>query len=265
MKSVHDNTPEAILELSVLKHMVDKKTIALEAALTEVTRSNTELEQFAFIASHELQEPLRKIVSFGNLLSEYYGHQLDAKGTDYLDRMKSAAKRMQSQIDNLLRYSRISTEDITFEPVNLNELVKKMAIDFDEEIRSDGGILNIDQLPEIQGDALQLRQLFLNLIGNAIKFRHRNRPLVININTTFHDKEVIIKISDNGIGFEQSQSESIFGIFHRLHGDTRYSGSGIGLAICRRIVRRHSGAICAFGNPGKGACFHITFSKYPIR
>lgn len=242
-----------------------------KTTLTNLQRSNANLEQFAYVASHDLQEPLRKIQAFGDILLEQYESQL-ADGIDYLKRMQSAAGRMSVLIKDLLAFSRISTQQELTSRVLLTDVLQTVLVDLEVVVSETGAEIEVGPLPTVQGDASQLGQLFLNLLSNAIKFRRADaRPRIrIQFQTlaatqlpalvrpaqaaeAYHQ----IEVADNGIGFEQKYAERIFQVFQRLHGKSQYAGTGIGLAICEKVVTNHGGAITASSQPGVGATFLI--------
>lgn len=238
----------------------------LKGYAARLERSNRELQDFAFVASHDLQEPLRKIVAFGDRLKSRSG-ALDAQGRDYLERMQNAARRMQTLIYDLLEYSRITTKAQPFKPVDLAQIAIEVLSDLEIQIENAGANIALGELPTIEADATQIRQLLQNLIGNAIKFRHPERAphievFVRNPATPLEQTAFVeLVVKDNGIGFEPGYSDRIFGLFQRLHGREEYAGSGVGLAICRKIAERHSGKIVAIGLPGQGASFVVTLPR----
>ena len=242
----------------------------LEAANAELRRSNDNLQQFAYVASHDLQEPLRKIQAFGEILARDYGPALSESGTDLIRRMQSAADRMSALIRDLLTYSRITTHREPFRAVDLNALVDEVLGDLDLLIRDKQAALLRQELPRVEGDRSQLGQLFQNLLSNALKFtrpevpprislRHRLVPrrdlpgLLVSEAAVFHE----ISVEDNGVGFDARYSERIFQVFQRLHGKSQFPGTGIGLAICRKVAENHGGAITAEARPGEGALFRV--------
>ena len=243
-----------LLVNSILISFIDiTKRKKVEDALI---RSNQELEQFAYISSHDLQEPLRKIKSYAELLEFKYKENLDEKATKYLNIITSGTERMQKLIDDLLSYSRVTTKANDFEPVSLNEIVNETKEILEFQIKEHNAIINFNKLPIVKGDPRQLVQVMQNLISNAIKFKGESSP-VINISAKEKNNFWLIKVEDNGIGFDSIYAERIFIIFQRLHARNEYAGTGIGLAICKKIVERHGGKIWAKSEPGKGAVFYI--------
>lgn len=234
----------------------------LQLYMNRLEQSNRALQDFAFMASHDLQEPLRKIQTFGGRIKTRYGQALGEEGRDYLARMLSAAQRMQTLIQALLNYSRITTRPEPFVPVNLNVVVQSVLKDLEVRIEQSGGRVQVNPLPVIEADPTQMQQLFQNLIVNALKY-HGDRPPVVRIaGAESSAGEILLSIEDNGIGFEEKYAERIFSPFQRLHGRSEYEGSGMGLAICRKIVERHGGTITAHSKPGEGSTFLI---KMPVR
>ena len=217
--------------------------------------TNRELQQFAYIASHDLQEPLRKIIAFGDRLRLHATDALGEKGLDYLQRMQNAATRMQQLIEDLLNYSRITTRAGPIEAVDLTEVVGEVAVDLEFRIAETGGRLEIRQLPAVHADRSQLRQLFQNLIANALKFHRPEEKPVVRIEGEAADGMAEIRVQDNGIGFDEKYLDRIFLPFQRLHSRDQYEGTGIGLAICRKIADRHGGTISARSAPGRGTTF----------
>ncbi len=229
----------------------------------ELLRSNAALEAFAAVASHDLQEPLRKILAFGERLEANAGPALDADARGYLDRMRNAATRMRTLIADLLLYAHVTTRAQPFEPVDLGRLVRDVMTDMETSIAEAGATVNVGELPVVEADPLQMRQLLQNLLGNALKYRSGARPSVVRIDATVADGDTyVLTVADNGIGFGSQYAERIFGMFERLHGRAEYEGSGIGLAICRSIAEHHGGTISAAGTPDTGATFTIVL---PVR
>ncbi|MCB0012178.1 MAG: PAS domain-containing protein [Anaerolineales bacterium] len=228
----------------------------------ELERSNRELQDFAYVASHDLQEPLRKIQAFGSRMESVYADVLDERGLDYLQRMQRAAQRMQQLIHDLLSYSRVSTRTNPPEPVNLTEIARDVLSDLDYTIERSHGTVHLSDLGVVEADPVQMRQLFQNLLGNALKFVHPDRQPVVKISCNLPTAESTpgkhIIVSDNGIGFDEKYRDRVFNIFQRLHGRDSYEGTGVGLAICRKIVQRHHGMIDVTSRSGEGTQFHIT-------
>ena len=238
----------------------------LRDTLADLERSNQDLEQFAYAASHDLQEPLRKVLAFGSLLEQECGDKLEGDERQYMDRMLNATRRMRTLITDLLMYSRVATRGKTFASVDMNETVRGVLSDLETRIGETGATVDVADLPVIEADPTQMRQLMQNLIGNALKF-HRDGELPhvkvyadagVTGGGDTPESHCRIVVEDNGIGFEAKFVERIFGVFQRLHGRHEYSGSGIGLAVCRRIAERHGGTIAAEGKPGEGSTFTVT-------
>lgn len=222
-------------------------------------RSNQDLEQFAFVASHDLQEPLRKIQSFGALLVERAGPGLSAEQRGYLNRMQGAVQRMQKMIEDLLALSRVSTRGQPFVTVDLNQVAAEVLEDLEPRLRQTGGAVDLGRLPTLEADPLQMRQLLQNLLGNALKFHQPNQPPRVRVYASAgpQSDEVRITVEDQGIGFDMEHIGRIFQPFQRLHGKAEYDGTGMGLSICRKIVERHGGRIEVRSQPGEGAAFEI--------
>jgi len=238
----------------------------LKAYNNKLARSNKELQEFAYVASHDLQEPLRKIEAFSDRLVKKHGDSLPDEGKMFVDRMQNASFRMRQLINDLLGYSRVTTNAKPFEEVSLCEVVEGVKSDLQIQLQEGNGTVEVAALPTLRADPVQMRQLFQNLISNALKFRKPDVDPVINVSAEEHSvkntekgevKYWRIKLADNGIGFDNQYKKQIFTIFQRLHGRLEYEGTGIGLATCRKIVERHSGMIDADGIPGVGATFII--------
>jgi signal transduction histidine kinase len=225
----------------------------------ELERSNAALEEFALIASHDLQEPLRKILSFGERLDTSVGPVLEGNARRFLDGMLGAAARMRALISDLLTYSLLTTRVRPFVSTNLADLGREVIADLEPIVADAGGRFEVGTLPVIDADPAQMRQLLQNLLANAIKYRRKDEPSIVRLDSSSPDAEhCTITVADNGIGFNQEYSERIFKMFERLHARARYDGSGIGLAICRRVAERHGGTITASSSPGQGATFIVT-------
>jgi PAS domain S-box-containing protein len=227
----------------------------------ELARSNAELEQFAYVASHDLQEPLRAVASCVQLLKKRYGGQLDARADEFITHAVDGTKRMQALITDLLAYSRVGTHPQPFEPVALATVIEEALANLTVAIEESGAVIKPEPaLPNVMGDASQLAQIFQNLIGNAIKFRGERAP-EIRITARREGPELIIAVADNGIGIEGQYFERIFRVFQRLHTRARYPGTGIGLAICKKIVERHGGRIWVESQPEQGTTFFFTLPE----
>ncbi len=244
----------------------------LEASVKELKRSNDRLKEFAYVASHDLQEPLRKITTFGNMLVQLHAENLGEDGIRLIERIHSATARMQTLINDLLNYSQMNTRAINLQEVDLNKVLQDVVTDLDNSIHEHHATIEIEELPQLQADEAQLRQLFQNLLSNAIKFKcaETNPHITItakritgndvanivtqdDLHKEFHE----IIVSDNGIGFDPQYARQIFQIFQRLHGRSDYPGTGIGLAIVQKVAENHKGYVYAESEPGKGASFHV--------
>lgn len=246
-----------------------EESLARKAA--ELARSNAELEQFAYVASHDLQEPLRKIQAFGDRLKSRIEAAQLTDGRDFLERMQSAAARMRTLIDDLLTFSRVISSNQPFVPVDLAQITKDVLTDLEVRIEKSKARIEVGALPTIAADPLQMRQLLQNLISNSLKFQAEGTQPVVKIDAqiekrpfscakdpTPDDEVCVLKVEDNGIGFEEQYAEKIFAVFQRLHGRSEYEGTGVGLAVCRRITDRHGGTITAAAKVGQGATFTVT-------
>lgn len=258
---VKERTQElAIANTELVAEIADRKRaqLKLQAYTTKLEQSNRELQDFAFVASHDLQEPLRKIQAFGDRLKVKFADKLGDQGKDFLDRMQNAAGRMQVLIEDLLSFSRITSKAQPFAPINLSKVVEGVLSDIETRIERTQGRVTMGELPTIDADSLQLRQLFQNLIGNALKFHRQGVPPEIEVSAQItSDGYCEIRIADNGIGFEEKYLDKIFTVFQRLHTRSEYEGTGIGLAICRKIIERHNGTITAISTLGKGSTFIV--------
>ena len=277
--AVHNNAKEVIgfskvtHDLTAKKEADDalkNKTLELEEKNIELEKMNKELQSFAYISSHDLQEPLRKIQTFATRIAEKEKDNLSENGKDLFKRMRVSAERMQSLIDDLLAYSRTHTLERDFEKVSLNAVIEKVTQDLKEEIQQKHASVKIETTCEVNIIPFQFRQLFYNLISNSLKFSKPETPLLITINSEYANGSKLenenlhsttnychITVQDNGIGFESQYNDKIFELFQRLHGKSEYRGTGVGLAIVKKIVENHNGFIAAKGEAGKGATFHI--------
>ncbi|MFY8134587.1 MAG: sensor histidine kinase, partial [Aquimonas sp.] len=230
---------------------------ALQAALADLESRNQELQDFAFVASHDLQEPLRKVQAFGDRLRLHLADRLDERAADYIQRMRSAAARMQILINDLLAYSRVSRNAHQPQRVSLSRILAEVLADLESRIEASGAVVEAGLLPEVEADPTQMRQLLQNLLGNALKFAAPGRAPRVKISAHRRGGRIRLVVEDNGIGFDNKYQERIFAPFQRLHGRSEYEGSGIGLAIVRKIVERHGGQIRAEGRMGEGARFEL--------
>ncbi|GAB3745736.1 PAS domain S-box protein [Spirosoma pomorum] len=255
-----------------LEVRVAQRTQELTQANQDLRRSNENLQQFAYVASHDLQEPLRKIQSFGDMLLQQPTMPLDEQSNYMLQRMVDAGSRMSKLVSDLLTFSRIKTQQESFDEVSLQQIVERVLDTLDMAIERAGAKIDVRPLPSLKGDATQLGQLFQNLLSNALKFAPLDRSPVISIRSEERDKDDIptqlqlnssaqrfyqITVADNGIGFDDKYVDRIFRVFQRLHGKNEYAGTGIGLAICQRVVENHGGAITATSQLGQGSTFYI--------
>lgn len=239
----------------------------LHSFAARLQQSNRELEDFAYVASHDLQEPLRKIQAFGDRLRSREAATMTPEGIDYLTRMQSAAGRMQTLINDLLAFSRVTTKARPFVPVDLGEIASEVLHDLEVRIHERSAVVNVGTLPILDADPLQMRQLLQNLISNALKFSREGVTPVVDVaghldGAHGEDVRCVVDVRDNGIGFDEKYAERIFTIFERLHGRGSYEGTGIGLAICRKICERHGGSISAASTPGVGSTFTFVI---PVR
>jgi signal transduction histidine kinase len=251
-----------------------ERTLEVESINRELARSNRELEGFASVASHDLQEPLRKIMAFGDRLRTRCAEALDETGQDYLARMQNAAVRMQTLIDDLLAFSRITTQAQPFAPVSLDQVVREVLSDLELRIEKTGARIELGELPAIEADPLQMRQMFQNLLSNALKFQRPEAPPLVKVTSWVVDGDATlsrrypaafglcqITVEDNGIGFDEKYADRLFQPFQRLNPQSAYEGTGIGLAICSKIAERHGGRITAASTPGQGSRFLVTLPR----
>jgi signal transduction histidine kinase len=253
---------------------VSRREVQLRAIARQLTESNRDLQDFAHVASHDLQEPLRKIVAFGDRMRTKHGEAMAPEAIDYLDRMQSSAARMQTLIQDLLSFSRVNAKSEPFREVDLHDIALGVASDLEIAVERTGGRLTVGELPHIEADPTQMRQLLQNLISNALKFRQAEVAPEIAVSATIissasplfpsrlqgsaEARWCRLTVSDNGIGFDEKYLDRIFKVFQRLHGRTEFEGSGIGLSVCRRIAERHNGDITATSVPGNGTTFILT-------
>lgn len=275
-EGAQDYLPKSELSGNLLRrsiqYAIERKRVEqeLKSFASKLEQSNRELQDFANVASHDLQEPLRKVTTFCDRLKTKYSSSLDEQGNDYIERMQSAAERMQLLIDDLLTFSRVTTKAHPFIPTDLSTVAGEVAADLEVRIEQSKGRVEIGDLPTIDADPLQMRQLLQNLICNALKFSKRGEAPVVRVYGMFsNEKEPAgrgdyfqLTVEDNGIGFDEQYADRIFGVFQRLHGRNEYEGTGIGLSVCKKIIERHGGSVTARSRPGCGASFTVTL---PVR
>jgi light-regulated signal transduction histidine kinase (bacteriophytochrome) len=245
-------------ELKEAQRLLRNKEQALQSNIEELNRSNVELQHFAFIASHDLQEPVRKIIFYSDYLTVKYQQNLDLKGATYLTNMTDAAKRMRDLIRDLLTFSQVAQSDRKMMPIDLARVVAGAIEDLDMAIKEKNATVQVDALPTIEGDTMLMRQLFVNLISNSLKYARPDVKPQIGITHQIKDGFVHIHCKDNGIGFDEKYLDKLFTLFQRLHNRDKYSGTGLGLAICRKIAEAHGGVITATSMPDMGATFSIS-------
>ncbi len=272
---LQDSNAELSAELSArleAQHALKQLNENLERQVAERTEaletSNRELQDFAHVTSHDLQEPLRKIQSFAALLRAEHAAALDEEARFYLERITDASARMSQLISDILAFSRVLHRSAPYQRLDLDGLLATVLGDLQMRLAETGGRVEAEPLPELEADASQMHQLLLNLIGNALKFHRKGEPPVVRVSGRVQPAPaagaaplVEITVRDNGIGFDDRDAERIFAPFRRLHGRAAYEGTGIGLAICRRIAERHGGRISAEGRPGAGAAFTVTLPQ----
>ncbi|MDG2989358.1 ATP-binding protein [Candidatus Synechococcus calcipolaris G9] len=280
-QSLPQEYPVETTMLLGIRDISDRKRaeLKLEEFNRQLIQSNRELQDFASVASHDLQEPLRKIQAFTDLLATELGADLSETGRGYMDRIQNAASRMQTLINDLLSYARVTTKANPFVPIDMEQIVAEVLSDLEFPIQQSQATIQVDTLYGFEADPLQIRLLLQNLISNGLKFQSCDRPPQIRIsmeyltaNANFADANatdtadgIQLRVQDNGIGFKEKYLDRIFGIFQRLHSRNEYPGTGIGLAICRKIVERHNGTITATSDLGSGATFIITMPvKQPV-
>jgi len=238
----------------------EETEVLLRNTLVDLKNSNNELEQFAYIASHDLQEPLRMVASFVQLLASRYKDKLDANANEYIDFAVDGAQRMQKMIQDLMEYSRIQTKGTNFAKVNTTNILEQVQNILSMNITETNTIIKYNNIHSIVGDEAQLIRLFQNLIGNAIKF-HGENQVEIEITSTSMDDFWLFTVRDNGIGMDQKYHDKVFQIFQRLHSREEFEGTGIGLSVCKRIVERHKGKIWFESKLGEGTTFYFTIAK----
>jgi len=258
LNETNERLKRELEERKITENKLKKSEKDLKALIYELKRSNEELQQFAYVSSHDLQEPLRTITSFTQLLERRYKDKLDSDADEFIEYIVDAAKRMQNLIKDLLNYSRVTTRGKEFESTDSEEILEDALSNLHAAIRENNGEITYDKLPKIMADKRQMIQLFQNLIGNAIKFRKPEIPPKIHISAKKDKNEYVFSVEDNGIGMEPQYLERIFIIFQRLHTLDEYSGTGIGLAVSKKIVERHGGHIWVESEPCEGSTFYFT-------
>ena len=257
-QKVFEETLKDNIELKQTQDQLKDNQETLEQYISELNRSNQELQQFAFVASHDLQEPVRKLLYYSDFLLNKYTDAMDPKGIDYLKNMQLASHRMRNLIQDLLVFSQINKEQIAFKEVDLNNVLNEAQQDLEISIEEKGALFNITSLPVIKGDERMIRQLFENIISNAIKYSKVNVSPVIDITCQQNGSFYELAFKDNGIGFNEKYLPQMFTLFQRLHNRDSFDGTGLGLAICRKITDLHSGKIWATGKEGEGATFYVS-------
>jgi PAS domain S-box-containing protein len=262
ISTIEDASGQPAELLIVARDVTERKQMEfqLDSSLADLQRSNAELEQFAYVTSHDLQEPLRMITSYIQIIEEDYKGKLDADADQYIAFAVEGAKRMHTLVNDLLAYSRVGTRGESFMPISLNNVLSAATANLDVAIEESHAVVTHDRLPTVLGDESQLIQLFQNLLGNAIKFRSDVPPIIhVGVEQTKDGWE--FSVHDNGIGIDMKYAERIFAVFQRLHAREEYPGTGIGLAVVKKIVERHGGRTWAESEPANGSTFYFTLPK----
>ena len=251
------------LVTSIVRDITGRKQTEerLRALAADLERSNKELEQFAYVASHDLQEPLRMVASYTQLLARRYRGKLDHDADEFIGFAVDGARRMQELINDLLTFSRVGSRPLELQSVDTALIVDRVISDLEGAIEDSGATVTRDELPTVRADPTQVQQLFQNLIANAVKFRRPDVGPVVHVPARSHGNNWTFSVSDNGIGIEPQYLERIFVLFQRLHSRVEYPGTGIGLSICKKIVERHGGAIRLESEPGRGTTFEFTLPQ----
>jgi light-regulated signal transduction histidine kinase (bacteriophytochrome) len=260
-----DESGEAIGIFAAVRDITDIKHAekSLKDLIMELERSNKELQSFAYITSHDLQEPLRTIASFTQLLQRRYEGKLDSDADEFMDYVVNASSRMKEMIHGLLEYSRVGTQGEDFQPTNVEKVLENVLSNLRVTINENDAVITHDNLPTVIADKRQLNQLFQNIVSNAIKFKKKDEPPKIHISSRNDEEkgEYVFSVSDNGIGMEEQYKHKIFEVFKRLHTINEYNGTGIGLAIAKRIIEMHNGRIWVESELGYGSTFYFTLPK----
>jgi light-regulated signal transduction histidine kinase (bacteriophytochrome) len=243
---------------------IEERNRALVQQAEDLARSNQELEQFAYVSSHDLQEPLRKITTYAQLLEEKYRDNLEPETKKFIENIGVSVARMRNLINALLTYSRLDKSDQKSEPIDLNQIVREVMSDMESVIAEKKVTIVRDPLPTVQWNAFHAQQIFQNLLGNAVKFQGAEPPLVL-ISCVTQEQEWLLSVRDNGIGIDKQYSDQIFKVFQRLHPRHVYPGTGIGLAICKKIVEQRKGRIWVESETGKGSTFYFTLPRTDFR
>jgi PAS domain S-box-containing protein len=261
---VRDGDGQPLYEIAVFDDITQRKhaDLALRAAHDELARSNAELEQFAYVASHDLQEPLRMVSSYTQLLGKRYSDRFDGDAREFMAYIVDGAMRMKQLIEDLLAYSRVGTRGKEFKPTKLDTVFERAKINLRGALEDSGGELTSGALPVVEADESQLVQLLQNLVGNALKFRREGVPPRVHVSCDEKENEYEITVRDNGIGIEPQYFERIFMVFQRLHDKGLYPGTGIGLAICKKVIDRHGGRFRVESVPGEGSSFIFTLPRH---
>ena len=267
-EDLEERVRERTAELDRANLQLTKANQELNAFSLRLEQTNRELQDFASVASHDLQEPLRKVQTFGDRLRSTAREAMDEQARNYLDRMLTATKRMQSLIEDLLKFARITSHTQPFSPVDLTQVLREVLSDLEVRIVETNAQVEVDKLPTIEADSIQMHQLLLNLLGNALKFHQEGKRPAIRIyveNPDLRPADGMFRlvVEDQGIGFDEKYLDRIFTVFQRLHGIAEYEGTGVGLAICRKIAQRHGGNITAKSTPGRGASFVVALPLLP--
>jgi PAS domain S-box-containing protein len=254
------------LIISMVRDVTARKTVdeRLRAVAADLARSNAELEQFAYVASHDLQEPLRMVASYTQLLARRYQGQLGQDADEFIGFAVDGARRMQELINDLLTYSRVGSRPLELEIIDTEHVVDQVVSDLSAAIADTRASVTRDRLPQVQGDSTQIHQLFQNLIANAVKFHRPAEAPLVHVSATLEPGTSVFRVSDNGIGIQPQYLERIFVLFQRLHNRAAYPGTGIGLALCKRIVERHHGQIRIESEPGRGTTCIVTLPSVPF-
>ena len=257
--NVSDKAGNIIGRMAFFVDVTERKQIKkkLKRTLADLKRSNTDLQQFAYVASHDLQEPLRMVASYTQLLEERYQDKLDTDAKEFIQFAVDGALRMQRLINDLLSYSLVGARQKPVKPTDCNSVLSQVIANLSVTIEQNNVIITTDDLPTVMADASQMQELFNNLVGNAIKFRSEHAPRV-HVSAKQNGNKWLFSVQDNGLGIDPQYNNKIFLIFQRLHSKEEYPGTGIGLAICKRIVERHGGKIWVDSNVGKGSTFYFT-------